>query len=69
MNHQHSFTGKLLTKTLSVTLAVTMLLSMVMIGNVFGTTAFAAESFDPSRAGVTPPPQEKIFLLLPAGNG
>lgn len=42
MKHQH--TCRLLTKALSVTLSVTMLLSMVMIGNVFGTTAFAAEA-------------------------
>lgn len=35
---------KSLTRILSVTLAVTLLLSMVMVGNVFGTTAYAAEA-------------------------
>ena len=42
MKHQH--TSKLLTKALSVTLSATLLLSMAVVGNVFGTTAFAAEA-------------------------
>ena len=42
MKHQH--TSRLLTKALSVTLSATLLLSMAVVGNVFGTTAFAAEA-------------------------
>ena len=43
VNQQHHFSRSLLKKAISVTLVLTILLSMVIIGNVFGTAAFAAE--------------------------
>lgn len=43
VNQQHYSLGSLLKKTVSVTLVLTILLSMVIIGNVFGSAAFAAE--------------------------
>ena len=43
VNQQHYSLGSLLKKSVSVTLVLTILLSMVIIGNVFGSAAFAAE--------------------------
>ena len=45
VHQQHYFARSLLKKAISVTLVTTILLSMVIIGNVFGTSAFAAETF------------------------
>ena len=44
MNQRHSHAGRLLKKVISVTLSATMLSGMAVVGNVFGTTAYAAET-------------------------
>lgn len=78
-NHQHSLAGRLLRKTISVTLVSTMLLSMVVIGNVFGTTAFAAETqtegdytyvvLDDGTAQITKYSGTESQLTIPASLG